>query len=69
MKQISINRAAIWGCLIGAVCMAIFLVYNERYRGVPMIGYAVEIFAGAMFGAGLFSLMAWIANMVTRGRR
>jgi len=66
MRRISINKAAICGALIGCVCMAAFLFYTDRPRSAPMIGYAVEIFAGAMMGAGLFSLLAWVSNLAAR---
>jgi hypothetical protein len=69
LKKLSINRSATWGFATGCLCMAAFLLYTDRARAVPMIGYAVEILGGAMAGAAVFSLLAWVSNLFvgTRG--
>jgi hypothetical protein len=69
MKKLSINKSAIWGFATGLLCMAALLIYVDRPRDIPMIGYAVDILGGAVAGAAVFSLVAWVNNLLvgTRG--
>jgi len=66
MTRFKISNAAIWGAAIGCLCMAMLILYSGRSREVPVTGYVIDLLGGAVVGAGVFSLLSWILNRVTR---
>lgn len=68
MRKLSITNAAFWGLAIGFVCMAAVIFFTGRARNVPMAGYLVDLLGGAVAGAGSFSLLSWIHNLIMRGK-
>ena len=68
MTRFKILNAAVWGCAIGCLCMAMLILYSGRAREVPVAGYVIDLLGGAAVGAGVFSLLAWILNRVASAR-
>jgi prepilin signal peptidase PulO-like enzyme (type II secretory pathway) len=46
--------------------MLAIIVVTGRARSVPMAGYVIDLLGGAVAGAGSFSLLAWIYNLIMR---
>ncbi|ATU92250.1 hypothetical protein B5P45_00205 [Phyllobacterium zundukense] len=68
MRKFSITNAALWGFVVGFVCMAAVIIFTGRARNVPMAGYVIDLLGGAVAGAGSFSLLSWIRNLITRAK-
>ncbi|RCW82394.1 hypothetical protein [Phyllobacterium bourgognense] len=68
MKKVSITNSALWGLVIGFLCMAAIIFFTGRARSVPVAGYVIDLLGGAVAGAGAFSLVAWIRNLTMRAK-
>lgn len=66
MRKFSVTNSALWGLVIGALCMLAIIVVTGRARSVPMAGYMIDLLGGAVAGAGSFSLLAWLYNLIMR---
>ncbi|MEK1890388.1 MAG: hypothetical protein AAAB35_23070 [Phyllobacterium sp.] len=69
MRKLDITRTAIWGAVFGCLLMAIWILYMGRERSVPASGYLVDLLGGAVLGAGLLSLIAWLVNLAMRPKQ
>jgi hypothetical protein len=68
MRKLSITNSALWGLVLGCLCMAAIVIFTGRARNVPMAGYLIDLLGGAVAGAGSFSLISWIHNLIARAK-
>lgn len=68
MRKFSVTNSALWGLVIGALCMLAIIAFTGRARNVPMAGYLIDLLGGAVAGAGSFSLLAWLHNLIMRAK-
>lgn len=48
--------------------MLAIIAFTGRARNVPMAGYLIDLLGGAVAGAGSFSLLAWLHNLIMRAK-